>query len=152
VGPIGIKGLLKLCGDAGVGRYFVWISLDPQIEAVRRWPADVGIRRRRCVAYLTLARDARSKRWPQQDSTSARCCVLSRNWAYLGMALTDEPFRRRGAYSALIAERIKKAVEVGCKIAVSETLSVAQHSLGQPAKGRLRGGLREGGVWPVRGQ
>jgi hypothetical protein len=52
----------------------------------------------------------------------------------------------------LIAERIKKAVEIGCKIAVSEALSIAQHSLGQPLKGRFRGGLREGGVWPVRGQ
>jgi GNAT superfamily N-acetyltransferase len=53
---------------------------------------------------------------------------------YLGMALTAEPFRRRGAQSALIAQRIKKAVEVGCKIVVSETLSIAKHSLGNLQK------------------
>jgi hypothetical protein len=53
---------------------------------------------------------------------------------YLGMALTTEPFRRRGAQSGLITRRIKKAVEVGCKIVVSETLSVAKHSLGNLQK------------------
>ena len=47
----------------------------------------------------------------------------------MGMALTVGPFRRRGAQSALIAQRIKKAVEVGCKIVVSETLSIAKRSL-----------------------
>jgi hypothetical protein len=31
-----------------------------------------------------------------------------------------EPFRRRGAQSALIAQRIKKGVAVGCKIVISE--------------------------------
>jgi hypothetical protein len=50
------------------------------------------------------------------------------------MALTAEPFRGRGAQSALIARRIKKAVEVGCKIVVSETLSIARHSLGNLQK------------------
>ncbi len=53
---------------------------------------------------------------------------------YLSMALTAEPFRRRGAQSALIARRIKKAVAIGCKIVVSERLSILEHSLGNLQK------------------
>jgi hypothetical protein len=36
------------------------------------------------------------------------------------MALSAEPFPRRGVQIALIARRIKKGVAVGCKIVVSE--------------------------------
>jgi hypothetical protein len=175
----GIKGLLKLFGDAGVGRYFVWISPGPQIEVVRRWLADAGLTRRPYVSYLTLARDARETARvetgfdvrevdPQEVErlsgrldgivgpeylrslgapgvhhfmafegerpvASAALCAFE-ELGYLGMALTVEPFRRRGAQSALIAQRIKKAVEVGCKIVVSETLSIAKHSLGNLQK------------------
>jgi hypothetical protein len=171
----GTTGLLKLFGDAGIGRYFVWISPGPDMEAVRRWLADAGLARRPSVAYLTLARDAwepaqaatgfdvrevgrqeierLSARldgviWPEylrslgapgmhhfmafegeRPVASAVLCNF-KELGYLSMALTAEPFRRRGAQSALIAQRIKKAVAVGCEIVVSETLSILEHSLG----------------------
>jgi hypothetical protein len=35
----GLTGLQKLFADAGIGRYFVWISPGPDIEMVRRWLA-----------------------------------------------------------------------------------------------------------------
>jgi hypothetical protein len=45
--------------DAGISRYFVWISPGPGIEVVRRWLADAGLTRRPYVRYLTIAHDAR---------------------------------------------------------------------------------------------
>jgi hypothetical protein len=171
----GIKGLLKLFGDAGVGRYFVWISPGPEIEVVRRWLADAGLTRRPYVSYLTLARDARQTApaatgfdvrevdpqeveclsgrldgivgpeylrslgapgahhfmaFEGEQPVASAVLYAFEELGYLGMALTAEPFRRRGAQSALIAQRLKKAAAVGCKIVVSETLSIAQHSLG----------------------
>jgi hypothetical protein len=175
----GITSLQKLFADAGIGRYFVWISPGPDIEVVRRWLADAGLMRRPYVSYLTRARDARETAPvetgfdvrevdPQEverfsgrlDSivgpeylrslgapgvhhfmafegerpvASALLCAFD-ELGYLGMALTAESFRRRGAQSALIARRIKKAVEVGCKIVVSETLLIAKHSLGNLQK------------------
>ena len=42
---------------------------------------------------------------------SAVLCTF-KEFGYLSMALAAEPFRRRGAQSALTAQRIKKAVAV----------------------------------------
>ena len=42
---------------------------------------------------------------------------------YLGWAGTDEGHRRRGGQSALIVARVNRAAELGCKVAVSETLA-----------------------------
>jgi hypothetical protein len=55
----GITGLMTHFSEAAIGRYFVWVSPGPEMEAVRRWLADAGLARRPYVAYLTLARDAR---------------------------------------------------------------------------------------------
>jgi len=175
----GITGLMTHFSEAGIGRYFVWVSPGPEMEAVHRWMANAGLARRPYVAYLTLARDAREPApaatgfdvrevgqqeierlsgrldgviWPEylrslgapgvhhfmafegeQPVASAVLCTF-KELGYLSMALTAEPFRRRGAQSALIAQRIKKAVTVGCKIVVSETLSILEHSLGNLQK------------------
>jgi len=175
----GTTGLLKLFRDAGIGRYFVWISPGPDMEAVRRWLADAGLRRWPYVAYLTLACDMRELAaaatefdirevdrqeverlsgrldgviWPEYllslgvpgvhhfmafegdlPVASAVLCIFE-ELGYLSMALTAEPFRHRGAQSALIAQRINKAVAVGCKIVVSETLSILEDSLGNLQK------------------
>jgi hypothetical protein len=175
----GMAGLQKLFADAGIGRYFVWISPGPNIEVVRRWLADAGFRRRPYVHYLTLAQEARQTVpaatgfdvrevdaqeverlsgkldgviWPEylrslgapgvhhfmafegeRPVASAMLCAF-KGLGYLSMALTAEPFRRRGAQSALIAERMRTAVAVGCKIVVSETLSILEHSLGNLRK------------------
>jgi hypothetical protein len=82
----------------------------------------------------------------ERPVASAALCAFE-ELGYLGMALNVEPFRRRGAQSALITRRIKKAVEVGCKI-VSETLSIAKHSPG--SKRQVSSGIREGGGWVRR--
>ena len=175
----GITGLMTHFSEAGIGRYFVWVSPGPEMEAVHRWMANAGLARRPYVAYLTLARDAREPApaatgfdvrevgqqeierlsgrldgviWPEylrslgapgvhhfmafegeQPVASAVLCTF-KELGYLSMALTAEPFRRRGAQSALIAQRIKKAVTVGSKIVVSETLSILEHSLGNLQK------------------
>jgi hypothetical protein len=62
----GIAGLTTRFSDAGIGRYFVWVSPGPDMEVVRHWLADAGLARRPYVAYLTLARDARE---PAPDAT-----------------------------------------------------------------------------------
>ena len=170
----GIASLQKLFADAGIGRYFVWISPGPDIEVVRRWLTDAGLMRRPYVSYLTLARDARETApaetgfdvrevdpqeverlsgrldgivgpeylrslgapgvhhfmaFEGEQPVASAVLYAFEELGYLGMAMTAEPFRCGGAQSALIAQRIKKAVEVGCKIVVSETLSIAKHSL-----------------------
>jgi GNAT superfamily N-acetyltransferase len=48
---------------------------------------------------------------------------------YLTAAATAEGDRQRGAQSALIAKRIDKAREIGCKALAVETLTMLQHSL-----------------------
>jgi GNAT superfamily N-acetyltransferase len=47
---------------------------------------------------------------------------------YLTHARTAEPFRRRGAQSALIAARVEKAQELGCTQIVSQTLTLLKDS------------------------
>jgi len=54
-------GLAQLCGrfaQAGVGRFFVWLTPGPDMEAVRGWLTDAGMARHPHVAYPTLARVA----------------------------------------------------------------------------------------------
>jgi hypothetical protein len=190
----GIKGLLKLFGDAGVGRYFVWISPGPQIEVVRCWLADVGLRRRPYVSYLTLARDARQTgpaatgfdvrevdrqeverlsgrldgivgpeylrslgapgvhhfvAFEGEQPVASAVLYAFEELGYLGMALTAEPSRR--------SERANRPADQeggGGRMQDRRLGNVVDRKAftGQPAKGRFRGGLREGGVWPVRGQ
>jgi hypothetical protein len=57
---------------------------------------------------------------------------------YLGTALTGEPFRGRGAQQALIVKRIETAATLGCRILVSETLSLLEVSLGNLQKAGFR--------------
>jgi GNAT superfamily N-acetyltransferase len=44
--------------QAGVDRYFVWLSPGPRMEVVRGWLEDAGMTRRPYVRHPTLARDA----------------------------------------------------------------------------------------------
>jgi GNAT superfamily N-acetyltransferase len=64
---------------------------------------------------------------------TAVLCVLG-DLGYLGAALTAQPFRGRGAQQALIARRVEAAVLLGCRILVSETLSILKDSLGNLQK------------------
>jgi GNAT superfamily N-acetyltransferase len=58
----------------------------------------------------------------------AALCVFE-DLGYLMAARTAESHRKRGAQQALIAERIKRAEQVGCSTLVSETLTMLEHSL-----------------------
>jgi GNAT superfamily N-acetyltransferase len=59
--------------------------------------------------------------------------------AYLLSASTGEADRKRGAQQALIAARLARAEQLGCAIAVSETLNILEHSL----RNLQRAGFRE---------
>lgn len=59
-------------------------------------------------------------------ATAALACF--EGTGYLTYALTAEPFRRRGAQSALIAARVRKAQELGCTLIVSQTLTMLEDS------------------------
>jgi GNAT superfamily N-acetyltransferase len=59
--------------------------------------------------------------------------------AYLLSASTHEADRGRGAQQALIAARLARAEQLGCAIAVSETLNILEHSL----RNLQRAGFRE---------
>ncbi|MCP3390260.1 GNAT family N-acetyltransferase [Bradyrhizobium sp. CCGB12] len=57
---------------------------------------------------------------------------------YLGTAFTGEPCRRRGAQQALIAKRIEVAAALGCRVLISETLSILKSSLNNLQKAEFR--------------
>jgi hypothetical protein len=54
----GLTRIADLFRQAGVEKYFVWLSPGPRMEIVRGWLEDAGMTRRPYVRYLTLARDA----------------------------------------------------------------------------------------------
>jgi GNAT superfamily N-acetyltransferase len=53
----GLARLFKLFDDAGVSRFFVWLSPGPDMNAVRDWLSGSGLSRVAHVAYPTLTRD-----------------------------------------------------------------------------------------------
>jgi len=61
---------------------------------------------------------------------AAGILIVQDGIGYLGYGATAEPYRRRGGQSALIAARLRRAAELGCDGAVSETLSLLSSSLG----------------------
>jgi GNAT superfamily N-acetyltransferase len=62
----------------------------------------------------------------QLIATAALACF--EGIGYLTYAHTAEPFRRRGAQSALIAARVQKAQNLGCTLIVSQTLTMLKDS------------------------
>ena len=54
----GLAGIADLFRQAGVDRFYVWLSPGPGMELVRRWLMDAGMTRRPHVRYLALVRDA----------------------------------------------------------------------------------------------
>jgi GNAT superfamily N-acetyltransferase len=54
----GLARIADLFRQAGVDRYYVWLSPGPRMEVVRAWLTDSGMTRRPHVRYPTLARDA----------------------------------------------------------------------------------------------
>ena len=60
-GGLTVDGLTQLSGrfaEAGVGRFFVWLTPGPDMDAVRGWAAAAGMARNPHVTYPTLARIA----------------------------------------------------------------------------------------------
>ena len=175
----GMARIADLFRQAGVRKFYVWLSPGPRLDAVRGWLTDAGMTRVRHVTYPTLMRDvimpsrAASRiearemdaieavrlaechegiAWPDylrsagapgfhhfmafdggRPIATAVLCVLN-DLGYLGAALTAEPFRGRGAQQALIARRVETAALLGCRILVSETLSILKDSLGNLQK------------------
>jgi hypothetical protein len=180
----GLTRIADLFKQAGVKRYYVWLSPGPEIEVVRGWLVDAGMTPNPYVQYPTLARDARPAlpiatrievreielseakrivechegiafpdytRLPAETTgwhyfaafnsgepiATARLYVRG-DLGYLGTAYTGEPFRQRGAQQALIANRIEAAVALGCRVLVSETLSILKNSLSNLQKAGFR--------------
>lgn len=65
-----------------------------------------------------------------EHPVAAGILIVQDSIGYLGYAATAEAHRRRGGQSALIAARLRRAAELGCDSAVSETLSLLRSSLG----------------------
>jgi GNAT superfamily N-acetyltransferase len=170
----GVVSLIRQFDAAGITRFFFWLSPGPDIDAVRSWFADAGLKRRPFVAYPTLVRDAREPTpieteldvrelgadeiaslaprlegvaWPEYvrcadrpgfhhfmafahgEPAASAVLYAFEDLGYLSLGLTGEAFRRRGAQRALIAARIEKAIALGCRTLVSETLSILEDSL-----------------------
>ncbi len=54
----GVVHFTQLFREAGVTRFFAWLSPGLQMDVVRGWLTEAGLSRVPYVAYLTLARDA----------------------------------------------------------------------------------------------
>jgi GNAT superfamily N-acetyltransferase len=175
----GIAGLIGMFDDAGISRFFIWLSPGPEMEAVRLWLAEAGLTPQPFVTYPTLVRDAREPTpidtefdirelaasdvaslagrldgiaWPEYVRSAGRpgfhhfmafangepvasaVAYKFKDLGYLSLGLTGEAFRRRGAQRALIAARIERAMALGCRTLVSETLSILEDSLGNLMK------------------
>src|SRR4030095_7432839 len=53
----GMARIADLFRQAGVKKFYVWLSPGPGIDAVRGWLTDAGMTRRQYVRYPTLMRD-----------------------------------------------------------------------------------------------
>jgi L-amino acid N-acyltransferase YncA len=53
----GVSRLIGMFTEAGVRRFFAWVSPGPDMDSVRRWLADSGFERNRWVKYPTFAHD-----------------------------------------------------------------------------------------------
>jgi GNAT superfamily N-acetyltransferase len=59
-GGLDAEGVLRLIGmftEAGVRRFFAWLSPGPGMDGARRWLADSGFERNRWVKYPTFVHD-----------------------------------------------------------------------------------------------
>ena len=54
----GMARIADLFRQAGVKKFYVWLSPGPRIDAVRGWLSDAGMARVQYVRYPTLVRDA----------------------------------------------------------------------------------------------
>jgi len=179
----GVAGLTRLFTEAGVSRFFAWLSPGSDQAAARDWLESAGLSRISYIQYLTLARDpdevpaaatslevrelapgevaslaghTAEVAWPEylnsagtpgffhfmafdhnEPVASAALCTFEAI-GYLCMALTAEHARGRGAQQALISRRIEKARALGCRVLVSETLSITPISLSNLQKAGFR--------------
>ena len=59
--------------------------------------------------------------WDGDELVATGAVHAARRTAWLGLAATKDSHRRRGAQSVLIAERCRKAAELGCELLVTDT-------------------------------
>jgi hypothetical protein len=136
-----------------VGRYFVWISLAPPPDRGRTSLAG----RRRCKApalrRLFNARARCTEQAPASTGFDIRA-VLS---AFEELGLPGHGPDCRAVPPSRRSQRVNRRADQeggGGRMQDRRLRNVVDRAAftGQSPKGRLRGGLREGGVRPVRGQ
>jgi GNAT superfamily N-acetyltransferase len=76
--------------------------------------------------------------WDGDQPVASAALAVFEGLGYLTMAFTNETHRRRGAQQALIAVRIERARQCGCRVLASETLSILETSLGNLNKAGFR--------------
>jgi hypothetical protein len=144
-------------GDAGLTRvpWVAYHTLTRGVAPAASVATDLTVR---AVAADTLASLVDEVTWPDyrrsagasgyhhfmafdgERPVASAALYVAEELGYLGMAVTAEAARRRGAQQALIACRIETARALGCRILVSETLSILKSSLGN---------LRRAGFTPI---
>ena len=87
-------------------------------------------RREAIVRSLKHADEQFFVAWEGKTPVATASVVVNGLLGYLYGTFTLEPYRGRGAQTALIAARVNYAVELGCKWVASETVSRAKTSLG----------------------
>lgn len=77
------------------------------------------------------------------EPASAAALFVSEGAGYLGFAATLPEHRGKGAQSALLAERIKRAGELGCDIVVTETGALREDQPSSSYRNIVRSGFEE---------
>lgn len=77
------------------------------------------------------------------DPAAAAALYVSGGAGYLGFAATLADHRRKGAQSALLAARIRRARELGCDVVLTETGELRDDLPGNSYRNILRAGFEE---------
>jgi GNAT superfamily N-acetyltransferase len=80
------------------------------------------------------------------EPAGAAGLYVSEGAGYLGFAGTLEPHRAKGAQSALLSERIRRAAQLGCDVLVTETGERAEGRASNSYRNILRAGFSEDAV------
>lgn len=80
------------------------------------------------------------------EPAGAAALFAAHGAAYLGLAGTLPEHRGKGAQTALLAARIRRAAELGCDVAVTETGELKKEFPSSSYRNILRAGFREAGV------
>jgi GNAT superfamily N-acetyltransferase len=152
--PETIRRIVALYREAGVARYFVHVHPDAQPPGIRDWLLEAGLEKARGWMKFTRGRDApppaatdltiRPAVTADGDEPAGTGGLYVRDGiGFCDFGATAPAFRRRGSQSALLRRRIMDAIDMGCRMIVTETGEEVEGDPQHSYKNILRMGFEE---------